>query len=51
MQTVYEINLRRYNAGRINVQDLAQSNYYRLDAEIGLERAKAPSKKSGESPK
>jgi hypothetical protein len=47
MQAVYEINLVRYNAGRINVQDLAQSDYYRLDAEIGLERAKAGLKKSG----
>jgi hypothetical protein len=51
MQGIYEINLRRYNDGRISVQDLAQPNYYRLDAEIGLERAKALLKKSGESSK
>jgi hypothetical protein len=41
MQAVYEINLERYNAGRLPFQDLEDSNYYRLDAEIGLERAKA----------
>jgi RNA polymerase sigma factor (sigma-70 family) len=46
MQGVYEINLARYNAGRISVQDLAQANYYRRDAEIGLERVKAKLKKS-----
>jgi hypothetical protein len=49
MQGIYEINLDRYNNGRISVQDLAVANYYRLDAEIGLERAKAQLKKSKES--
>ena len=49
MQGVYEINFARYNEGRISVQDLAQADYYRRDAEIGLERAKAQLKKSRES--
>jgi RNA polymerase sigma factor (sigma-70 family) len=41
MQNVYDLNLARFESGRINIQDLAQADYYRLDAEIGLERAKA----------
>jgi hypothetical protein len=49
MQDVYAINLARYNAGRLLVQDFLQSDYYRLDAEIGLERAKAQRKESGQS--
>jgi hypothetical protein len=46
---IYLINLARYNEGRIPLQDLEQSNYFQLDAEIGLERAKeqlAQSRKS-----
>ena len=31
----------RYHAGRIAVQDMAQMRYYRIEAEIWLERAKA----------
>jgi hypothetical protein len=41
MQAVYEINRERYNAGRLSLQDLEESHYYCIDAEIGLERAKA----------
>jgi outer membrane protein TolC len=44
MQDAYVINQARYNEGRISIIDLAQADYYRLDAEIGLERAKAPGK-------
>jgi len=49
MQQVYLINLDRYNAGRITLQDLKQAEFYRFDAEIGLERAKADLKKSRQS--
>jgi RNA polymerase sigma factor (sigma-70 family) len=45
MQQVYLINLDRYNAARISLQDLKQAEYYRIDAEIGLERAKEELKK------
>jgi hypothetical protein len=41
MKDVYQINMFRFQAGRVAIQDVAQSDYYRLDAEIGLERAKA----------
>jgi hypothetical protein len=41
MQAVYEMNQERYNAGRLSLQDLEDSHYYCIDAEIGLERAKA----------
>ena len=41
MQDLCDINLARFEAGQIPIQDLAQADYYRLDAEIGLERAKA----------
>jgi hypothetical protein len=44
MQDLYDMNMARFEAGRIPIQDLAQSDYYRLDAEIGLERAKAREK-------
>jgi RNA polymerase sigma factor (sigma-70 family) len=44
MQDAYVINQARYNEGRISIIDFAQADYYRLDAEIGLERAKAPGK-------
>jgi hypothetical protein len=40
MQKVEEVNRARHNAGLIGVQDLAESQYFRLDAEIQLERAK-----------
>ena len=40
MQRVEDINQARFNAGQIAVQDLAESQYFRLDAEIQLERAK-----------
>src|SRR5262249_50187192 len=36
MQAVYEINRERYNAGRLPLQDLEESHYYCIDAEIGL---------------
>jgi RNA polymerase sigma factor (sigma-70 family) len=41
MQQTYLTNLERFNTGRITTQDLKVAEYYRLDAEIGLERAKA----------
>jgi DNA-directed RNA polymerase specialized sigma24 family protein len=44
MQDAYDVNLARYDAARIAIQDLLQAKYYRLDAEIGLERAKAQGK-------
>jgi hypothetical protein len=40
MQKVEEINQARFNAARIAVQELAQSRYFRLDAEIQLARAR-----------
>lgn len=49
MEQLYVINLASYHAGRIEAEDLAQVDYYRLDAEIGLERAKARFKQSRES--
>jgi RNA polymerase sigma factor (sigma-70 family) len=49
MNQVYLINLGRYNAGRISVQDLKEAEYYRIDAEIGVERAKAQLKQSRKS--
>jgi len=36
--------LARYNDGRISIQDLKVAEYYRSDAAIGLERAKAQGK-------
>jgi hypothetical protein len=40
MREVYLITLARYEAGRISVQDFAQSHFCRLEADIGLERAR-----------
>ena len=40
MKTVQDIDQERYRAGRISIEDLSQSKYYRLEAEIWLERAK-----------
>jgi hypothetical protein len=40
MKDVEQINTDRFNAGRITIQDLKVAEYYRLDAEIMLERAK-----------
>jgi RNA polymerase sigma factor (sigma-70 family) len=41
MRVVEQVNEARFQAGRIAVQDLAQSTFYRVQAEIWLERAKA----------
>jgi RNA polymerase sigma factor (sigma-70 family) len=41
MKEIEEVNQARYDAGRVGIDDLAQSKYYRLEAEIWLERAKA----------
>jgi outer membrane protein TolC len=41
MKEIEEINKGRFDAGRIPLQDFKQAEYYRLDAEIMLERAKA----------
>src|SRR5262249_2269685 len=38
---IEEVNQARFDAGRITIADLAESKYYRLEAEIWLERAKA----------
>ena len=40
MRKVQAIDQGRYDAGRISIEDLSQSKYYRLEAEIWLERAK-----------
>jgi hypothetical protein len=40
VQKVKGINQARFDAGQIAIQDLAESQYFRLDAEIQLERAK-----------
>jgi outer membrane protein TolC len=40
MKNIHDINLARFNAGRASVGDLKQAEYYRLDAEVRLERAK-----------
>jgi outer membrane protein TolC len=36
-----ELNKQRYDEGRLSRADMSQSTYYRLEAEILLERAKA----------
>jgi outer membrane protein TolC len=40
-QSIEEVNQARFNAGRINISDMAEAKYYRLEAEIWLERARA----------
>jgi hypothetical protein len=40
MKNVQDIDQQRFNEGRISIEDLSQSKYYRLEAEIWLERAK-----------
>lgn len=40
MKDVHEINENRYQAGRIPISDLKETEYYRLEAEIWLERLK-----------
>jgi hypothetical protein len=40
VKTIHEVNRGRFNAGRIAIQDVVQAEYFRLDAEIDLERAK-----------
>jgi hypothetical protein len=40
MKKVQDINQERWNQGRIALQDVDQAKYYRLEAEIWLERAK-----------
>lgn len=41
MKEIEEVNQERFNAGRISIMDVAQARYYRLEAEIWLERARA----------
>jgi outer membrane protein TolC len=41
MKELEEINQERFKAGRVSVMDLSQARFYRLQAEIWLERAKA----------
>jgi RNA polymerase sigma factor (sigma-70 family) len=40
MKEIEKINLQRFNQGLIAIQDLAQSTYIRIEAEIWLERAR-----------
>jgi hypothetical protein len=40
MRQVEEVNKERFQAGRIPIQDLSESTFYRLQAEIWLERAR-----------
>jgi hypothetical protein len=42
MKKVYELTQARFDAGRVPIQDLKQAEFYHLEAEIWLERAKAP---------
>src|SRR5262249_39219844 len=41
MKEVEKINQARFDAGRIQRHDLAQSRFYRIQAELWLEQAKA----------
>jgi RNA polymerase sigma factor (sigma-70 family) len=41
MKQIEELNKKRFDAGRIGIQDYAESKYYRLEAEVWLEKAKA----------
>jgi RNA polymerase sigma factor (sigma-70 family) len=41
MAAIEELNQARYDAGRIPIQDLSQSKYYRIQAEIWIERFRA----------
>jgi RNA polymerase sigma factor (sigma-70 family) len=41
MKSAEDVNLQRFNDGRIPVQDVVEAKYYRLEAEIWLEKAKA----------
>jgi outer membrane protein TolC len=41
MKKIQDIDQERFGAGRISIEDLAQAKYYRLEAEIWLERAKS----------
>src|SRR5262249_25367116 len=49
MKEIENVNRQRFNAGRIGIQDLAESTYYRIEAEIWLERAKLGKKPRPES--
>jgi RNA polymerase sigma factor (sigma-70 family) len=40
LRGIEQVNKARYDAGRIPVQDWKESEYFRIDAEIALERAK-----------
>ena len=41
MKEVEKVNQARFDAGRVAVADLAETKFYRIQAEIWLERAKA----------
>jgi hypothetical protein len=49
MKDLHAINLARFNAGRVSIMDVKEVEFYRLQAEIWLERAKAELKKSRQS--
>jgi RNA polymerase sigma factor (sigma-70 family) len=42
MKKAYELNKDRFDAGRISIEDVKQIEFFVLEAEIALERAKAP---------
>jgi outer membrane protein TolC len=42
---IEEVNKSRYDAGRISIEDLLQSTYFRLQAEIWLVEAREKNKK------
>jgi RNA polymerase sigma factor (sigma-70 family) len=41
MKVLVEVNQERFDAGRVPIADLSQTKFYRIQAEIALERAKA----------
>jgi RNA polymerase sigma factor (sigma-70 family) len=41
MKVTEDVNQARFDAGRLPISDLAQTKFYRLQAEIALERARA----------
>ena len=46
MRQIEKVNEERFDAGRIPIQDVLQSRFYRLQAEIRLERARSDLPKS-----
>ncbi len=44
MKEIESVNQQRFEAGRVHIMDLSVAKFYRLDAEIQLQRAKSPAK-------